>query len=86
MDVKIKNLEKMTSYSGEEAVIQNMRDAGCSQDIIERCLACIAQGNKKGLLDLLNEHRESILSKVHEEEKQIDCLDYLVFQIGRCLC
>lgn len=86
MDVKINNLEKLTSYDGEEAVIQNMKDAGCSQDTIKSCLAYIAQGNKKELLNLLNEHRESILSKVHEEEKQIDCLDYLVFQIGRCLC
>ena len=84
--MKIKNLEKMTSYDGEEAVIQNMKDAGCSQDTIESCLACIAQGNNKELLNLLNEHRESILNKVHAEEKQIDCLDYLVFQIVRCLC
>lgn len=86
MDVKIKNLEKLASYDGEEAVIQNMKDAGCGQDTIENWLACIAQGNKKELLNLLDAHRESILSKVHEEEKQIGCLDYLVFQIGRCLC
>lgn len=86
MDVKIKNMEKLTSYDGKEAVIQNMKDAGCSQDTIENCLACIALGNKEELLNLLDEHRESILSKVHEEEKQIDCLDYLVFQIGGCLC
>lgn len=27
-----------------------------------------------------------LLDKVHEGEKQIDCLDYLVYQIGRCDC
>ncbi|MDE6903485.1 MAG: hypothetical protein K2P76_00810 [Lachnospiraceae bacterium] len=39
------------------------------------------KGDWKDQLSLLEEHRESILSRVHEEEKQIDCLDYLVYQI-----
>lgn len=33
------------------------------------------------LLKLLEQHRSCLLSTVHEREKQIDCLDYLVYQI-----
>ena len=34
-------------------------------------------------LALLSEKREVLLKRVHEEEKRIFCLDYLVYQIGR---
>ena len=77
-------LEKLPPYGSREAVIQNLRDAGCAPDIIECCVACMEQGKKKELLKRLEEHRRGLLHKVHEEEKHIDCLDYLVYQIGRC--
>ena len=47
-------------------------------------IACMEQGKKNELLKRLEEHRKGLLHKVHEEEKHIDCLDYLVYQIGRC--
>ncbi len=76
-------LERLTEYGSKEAVIQNLKDAGCNQDIVECCIACMEQGKKKELLRRLEEHRKGLLHKVHEEEKHIDCLDYLVYQIGR---
>ena len=84
MDGKEMRLEEMASYGSKEAVIQNLEDAGCAPDIIECCMACMEQGKKKELLQRLEEHRKALLHKVHEEEKHIDCLDYLVYQIGRC--
>ncbi len=84
MDVKEIGLEKLTAYGSKEAVIQNLKDAGCAPDIIECCIACMEQGKKKELLKRLEDHRKGLLDKVHEEEKQIDCLDYLVYQIRRC--
>ena len=88
-------LEKMLSYGSGKAVMQNLEDAGCTPDIIECCIACIEQGKKNELLKRLEEHRTGLLHKVHKakllsekefclEEKQIDCLDYLVYQISRC--
>jgi len=77
-------LERLIEYGSREAVIQNLKDAGCTQDIIECCMACVEQGKKRELLKRLEEHRTGLLHKVHEEEKHIDCLDYLVYQIRRC--
>ena len=68
-----------------QAVIQNLKDAGCSQETIDCCLACLDTGRKKELLERLEKHRKGILDKIHKGQKQIDCLDYLVFQIGRCI-
>lgn len=77
-------LEKMASYGSKEAVVQNLEDAGCAPDIIECCMDCMEQGNRSELLKRLEEHRVCLLHKVHEEERRIDCLDYLVYQIRRC--
>lgn len=77
-------LETLIQYGSKKAVIQNLEDAGCAPDIIECCIACMEQGKKKELLKRLEEHRTSLLDKVHEEEKHIDCLDYLVYQIRNC--
>lgn len=41
-------------------------------------------GKKTKFLKRLEKHRKELLDKVHEGERQIECLDYLVFQIGRC--
>ena len=84
MDDKGIKLEKMIGYGSKEAVVQNLEDAGCAPDIVECCIACMEQGKKKELLERLEEHRTHLLNKVHEEEKHIDCLEYLVNQIGRC--
>ncbi len=83
MEKKGIELEKLIEYGSREAVIQNLKDAGCAPDIIECCIACMEQGKKKELLKRLSDHRNGLLHKVHEEEKHIDCLDYLVYQIRR---
>ena len=77
-------LEQLISYGSKAAIVQNLKDAGCSQETIACCLACLDAGQKKELLERLEKHRKGLLDKVSEGEKQIDCLDYLVFQIGRC--
>lgn len=84
MDNKGIMLEKLPLYGSKEAVIQNLEDAGCAPDIIECCITCMEQGKKNELLKRLQEHRTGLLDKVHEEEKHIDCLDYLVYQIRHC--
>ena len=49
----------------------------------ERCLDCARQGRTQEQLRLLSAHRRLLLDAVHRCEKQITCLDYLVFQIER---
>ncbi|MCI8326644.1 MAG: hypothetical protein HFI37_02590 [Lachnospiraceae bacterium] len=77
-------LEKLIAYGSKEAIIENLKDSGCSQDTIACCITCLECGKKEELLKRLQNHRKNLLHKVHEGEKQIDCLDYLVYQIDRC--
>ena len=34
-------------------------------------------------LRLLNQHRRLLLDAMHREQKRIDCLDYLLYQIRK---
>lgn len=85
MDPTETKLEELIAYGSKAAIIQNLKDAGCSQETIDCCIACLDTGQKKELLERLEKQRKGILDKIHKGQKQIDCLDYLVFQIGRCI-
>ena len=62
---------------------QNLIDAGCSKDLIETCME-LAKANKwKRLLPLLAKQRINLLDSVHDGQKQIDCLDFLVYRINK---
>lgn len=62
---------------------QNLVDAGCSKDLIETCME-LAKANKwKRLLPLLAKQRINLLDSVHDGQKQIDCLDFLVYRINK---
>lgn len=62
---------------------QNLLDAGCSADTVQRCMDLAGKQERGELLRVLSCHRRELLNSVHEGEKRIDCLDYLVYQIER---
>ncbi|HJA92176.1 MAG TPA: hypothetical protein H9717_03505 [Candidatus Eisenbergiella merdipullorum] len=70
-------------YDSEEAVLQNLKDAGCDQETIDRFMECLKKGTLKEQLQILSRHRNDLLDKVHIEQKRIDCLDYLVYQLQK---
>ena len=74
----------MPEASDTRAILrENLKDAGCDLDTICRC-EVLAQGEKKGeLMRVLSLHRRALLDTVHENERRIDCLDYLIYQIEK---
>ncbi len=74
----------MPEASDKQAILrENLKDAGCDLDTIYRCEA-LAQGEKRGeLIRVLSLHRRALLDAVHENERRIDCLDYLIYQIEK---
>lgn len=59
---------------------QNLIDAGCGEETIRRCVRLAQDGKTVEMLHLLSRHRKALLDAVHLNQKQIDCLDYLVYQ------
>lgn len=67
----------------QNLMVRNMKDAGCSEDTINHFLLCYQAGDIKGELKVLSNHRRALLDEVHKGQKEIDCLDYLVYQIEK---
>lgn len=73
----------MKQNQERERTIQNMKDAGCSEDTINRFLVCYQADDVRGELKVLSHHRQNLLEQIHKGQKEIDCLDYLVYQIEK---
>lgn len=65
----------------EGMLITNLKDAGCDDKIIAAFLHYRQTNEQAKQMDLLKKHRHSLLDKIHEEQKAIDCLDYLVYRL-----
>ncbi len=74
----------MPNASDKQTILrENPKDAGCDPETIGRC-EVLAQGEKRGeLMRVLSLHRRALLDAVHENQRRIDCLDYLVYQIEK---
>ena len=62
---------------------QNLIDAGCSPELVRQCTALAAQKENAELMRILSLHRKGLLDTVHQNEKRIDCLDYLLYSLGK---
>lgn len=66
-----------------EAVVQNLRDAGCNEKFVEDFLMCYDGKDHEKQIKLLEGWRRNLLHQVHKEEKKISCLDYLICRIEK---
>lgn len=62
---------------------QNLLDAGCSADLIQKCMQLAQEGRYIEFKRLLACQRRALLDNIHRDEKRIDCLDYLVFKLEK---
>ena len=64
----------------QKALLQNLKDAGCGKELIRKFME-LPESREGEQRNLLTAHREKLLQKIHKEERQITCLDYLIYQI-----
>lgn len=67
----------------ESEVVQNLLDAGCADGTIQSFLNCYRAGEHDWGLRLLAVQRRALLDLIHDGQKKLDCLDYLVYQLKR---
>ena len=79
--------EKAVSGSNENpyayTVVQNLKDAGCTDEMVEKFMALQDSEGEEQQLKLLSGHRKHLLEKLHRDERRIDCLDYLIYQMEK---
>lgn len=67
----------------KQTVTQNLQDAGCDEETITVFWETLKQGKREQALKMLGTHRNALLDTIHDEQKQIDCLDYLIYQMNK---
>ena len=75
----MKNPEK----SGEAAEARNLRDAGCCDEFIREFTELGRGGREAEQRRLLAKRRAELLDELHESQRRIDCLDYLIYMRRR---
>ena len=70
-----------SKITGQDLVL-NLRAAGFAEDQVGDYLKAWDTGEIGEQLRLLSAKRRSLLDHIHQEEKQIGCLDYLVYQMS----
>ncbi len=64
-------------------LLQNLRDAGCDQKMIDTCMNIANQNADVKMLPFLQEYRTSQLDRVHKEQDKLESLDYLMYQLQK---
>lgn len=74
----------MARASDKQAVLyENLCDAGCDSQTIEQCVSMVGNHQQEELLRILAGKRSELMDEIHMAQKRVDCLDFLVYQIGR---
>lgn len=66
-----------------ERLEEYLDDIGCLIKEKAEILEYSENHDIQNIIRLLRRHRQSTLDTIHKEEKQISCLDYLVFQLEK---
>lgn len=62
---------------GVEQMAENLRAAGCEEDFIAEFRHVMARGRAREREQMLEKQRRCILSKLHDQQKKLECIDYL---------
>ncbi len=61
---------------------QNLTDAGCDEDFIEKFMILTEERRTAEMLKMLAARRKTLLDGIHDDERRIYCLDYLVNRLS----
>ena len=60
---------------------RNLNDAGYAEMTNKSFLELCASGKMKEGIHILQKHRNTLLDRIHESQKKIDALDFLLFKL-----
>ncbi|MCR5230454.1 MAG: hypothetical protein K6D03_10040 [Solobacterium sp.] len=63
-----------------EMILTNLKDAGCGSGDLNKTRLLYEAGNTDALILHLRKCRCSLMEELHESQRKVDCLDYLIRQ------
>ena len=73
----------MNKEDKTEELIQNLQDAGGNNEIVKEFSKLLKEKQKDKIFILLSKYRSSLLESLHQNQKEIDILDYLIIDLKK---
>ncbi len=64
----------------EKEKIQNLCDAGCKPEQIKKYEECFVSKSPEEQLKYLKHCRCSLMEELHESQRRVDCMDFLIYK------
>lgn len=64
-------------------ILNSMSDCGCSEAQAEQFLALKENCCSESCIRYLKRHRKQLLDEIHQMQKNVDCVDYLIRELER---
>ena len=69
----------------KDDLIQNLKDTNCDADLISKFSQCCQEDNEKVQIKLLQRHRNSLLERLHVAQKDLDRIDYFIYEMRKAV-
>lgn len=66
-----------------EKILTNLSDAGCGSDELQKAKQLYEAGDTEALIRFFRKCRCSRMDELHESQRKVDCLDYLIRQTAK---
>lgn len=66
-----------------EKILINLSDAGCGSEELQKAKQLYEAGDTEGLIRYFRKCRCSRMDELHESQRKVDCLDYLIRQTAK---
>ena len=63
-----------------EKILNNLSDAGCGSEELQKAKQLYEAGDTEALIRSFRKCRCSRMDELHESQRKVDCLDYLIRQ------
>lgn len=66
-----------------EKILTNLLDAGCGSDELQKAKQLYKAGDTEALIRFFRKCRCSRMDELHESQRKVDRLDYLIWQTAK---
>ncbi|MBP3735874.1 MAG: hypothetical protein J6I56_02545 [Lachnospiraceae bacterium] len=68
-----------------ERILTNLADAGCGSEELQKAKKLYETGDTEALIRYFRKCRCSRMDELHESQRKVDCLDYLIRQTAKTI-
>ena len=68
-----------------EKILSNLSDAGCGNDELEHAKQLYEAGDTETLLRYFRKCRSKRMNELHESQRKVDCLDFLIRRTAKAI-